>query len=84
MGITYFVMKSGKLTQKQMVLQHLMAHGSIVPSVAWTEYGCYRLGAVIYKLREEGYPIETQKMDGVSAVTGNPVQYAKYILLQSA
>ena len=71
--------KAKKPSQKQMVLGHLLENGSITPDYAWTHYGCYRLGAVIFTLRNEGYDIETQRMEGVSAITGKPCEYAKYI-----
>jgi len=67
-------------TQKDYVLQHLRRFGSIEPLTALREYGCYRLGAVIFNLRKEGYSIATEIMDSVSRITGRPVRFAKYIL----
>ena len=32
-----------------MVLEHLMRFGSIEPLTALREYGCYRLGAIIFR-----------------------------------
>ncbi len=72
--------KAKKPTQKEMVLGHLLEHGFIEPDTAWTQYGCYRLGAVIFDLRKEGYNIETIDMDGVSKITGAPCKYARYVL----
>lgn len=71
---------AGKATQKQYVLWHLKQFGSIEPLTALREYGCYRLGAVIFSLRHDGYSISTERMSAKSKITGRPVQFAKYIL----
>lgn len=73
-------MKENKTTQKQFILQHLQQFGFIEPLTALREYGCYRLGAVIFNLRAEGYNIVTERMEAKSKITGRPVQFAKYIL----
>lgn len=67
-------------SQKDMVLGHLRRYGSIEPLTALREYGCYRLGAVIYELRREGEAIETTTVESRSRITGRPVQFAKYRL----
>lgn len=73
-------MEENKTTQKQYVLSHLKKFGSIEPLTALREYGCYRLGAVMFDLRSEGYNIITERMEAKSKITGRPVQFAKYIL----
>lgn len=73
-------MEENKTTQKQFILQHLQSFGFIEPLTALREYGCYRLGAVIFNLRAEGYNIVTERMEARSKITGRPVQFAKYIL----
>lgn len=73
-------MEDNKNTQKQFILQHLQQYGSIEPLTALREYGCYRLGAVIFNLRAEGYNIVTERVEAKSKITGRPVQFAKYIL----
>lgn len=73
-------MEENKTTQNQYVLSHLKQFGSIEPLTALREYGCYRLGAVIFDLRSEGYNIITERMEAKSKITGRPVQFAKYIL----
>lgn len=67
-------------SQKQLILQHLQTFGSIEPLTALRDYGCYRLGARIGELRNEGYNITTQRLSATSRVTGQPVTFAKYIL----
>ena len=72
-------MEDNKVTQKQLVLQHLQRYGSIEPLTALREYGCYRLGAVIFDLRQEGKNITTTMMEAKSKITGRPVRFANYI-----
>lgn len=50
----------GKLTQCQMILNHMQTKGAITPIDALTLYGCMRLAARIADLRREGYEIETE------------------------
>lgn len=69
-----------ELSQKQMVLAHLQRFGVIDPMTAIREYGCYRLSAVIYDLRDDGYSITTRKSEEYSKITGRKVQYAQYWL----
>lgn len=47
-------------SQVTLILNHLKANKEINPYDALNKYGCYRLGAVIYNLREEGYDIKTE------------------------
>lgn len=67
-------------SQKTFVLQHLLRFGSIDPLTALREYDCYRLGAVIFVLRNQGYNISTVLMNSRSSITGRPSRFAKYIL----
>lgn len=53
-----------KLTKKQKVLSHLMNGQAITPMEALTEYGSFRLGAIIFELRAEGHNINTQIAKG--------------------
>jgi len=48
-----------KLSQKARILKHLERYGKIDPLKAWTNYGVYRLSDVIFRLRKDGYEIET-------------------------
>ena len=67
-------------TQKEMVLEHLQNFGFIEPLTALREYGCYRLSAIIYLLRDDGLDIRTEMLEGRSRITGKIVRFAKYIL----
>ena len=73
-------MEENKVTQKDFILRHLQRFGSIEPLTPLREYGCYRLGAVIFNLRHEGFNITTEIQDAKSHITGRPVRFAKYIL----
>ena len=53
--------KHKKDSQISLVLQHLQTHKDITPLEALRRYGCYRLGAVIFELKAEGYKISTHK-----------------------
>jgi hypothetical protein len=46
-------------TQKQQIQAHLKRFGRITPVEALNRYGCFRLGARVYELRESGMPIDT-------------------------
>lgn len=61
-----------------MVLQHLQSYGFIEPLTALREYGCYRLGAVIFNLRAAGHRITATRAEAKSRITGRPVHYAVY------
>ena len=49
-------------TQKSIVRQHLLDGNSITPLEALNICGSLRLSAIIFKLREEGLPIVTEKI----------------------
>lgn len=67
-------------SQKDAVLQHLKANGSITSMEAIENYGATRLSAIIYNLRyKEGYIIETHMMVGKTRF-GNTCEYARYVL----
>ena len=49
-------------TQKSIVRQHLLDGYSITPLEALRLCGSLRLSAIVFKLREEGLPIITEKI----------------------
>jgi len=59
-------------TQTAQILRHLEERGTITPMEALTGYGCFRLGARIYELRQRGYDIETEM------VSSHGKRYARY------
>lgn len=48
------------MTQCDKIKRHLDRHGDITPVAAISVYGIYRLGAVIYDLRQAGHNIQTE------------------------
>jgi len=62
-------------SQQEKVLGHLQAGQSITPIEALNNYGCFRLAAVIHKLKQKGYTIES------TSVSRNGKCFAKYQLV---
>lgn len=71
------------MTQTQRILKHLETVGSITPREALDLFGCMRLGARIWDLKREGYPI-TKTMECRKNRNGERVSYARYTLKESA
>ena len=68
-----------KLTQYDRVLDHLARHKKLSQKQAINLYGCYRLSAVIYLLRKDGYNISTSYKSGKNRF-GDTVSWAEYKL----
>ena len=47
-------------TQEQMILRALQAGRKLTPMDALNDFDCFRLGARIFTLREQGYDIKTE------------------------
>lgn len=47
-------------SQVSLILAHLKSGKEINPMEALEKYGCFRLGAIIYVLKDEGYKIQTR------------------------
>lgn len=60
--------------QLQQVLEHLKQFKTITPIEALDRYGCFRLSAVILKLRDLGYDIVTHR-ERNSKRTGTHARY---------
>lgn len=67
------------MTQCDMVLAHMMEHGSISQLEAAEEYGCWRLAARISDLRKAGYAIKSHLVTKKNRM-GRPVSFARYTL----
>ena len=48
------------MTQAEAILSHLQSGKPITPIEALNEFGCFRLGARIHELRQDGYSIESE------------------------
>lgn len=66
-------------SQYSLILNYLKAHGEITPAEAYTKCGVYRLGAIIFELRKDGYNIET-RYDALKNKHGRRMHYARYRL----
>lgn len=67
------------MTKKAQVLNHLQNYSTITSWQAIQQYGATRLSDIIFKLRKQGYDIET-KTECTKDRNGNTCQFAKYIL----
>jgi hypothetical protein len=66
-------------SQAGMILNHLQSGKEINPIEALEEYGCYRLGAIIFILKQEGYRIHT-RIHKYKKPSGRLGKYAVYKL----
>ena len=64
-----------KKTQRQMCLEYLEKYGSITPLEALSAFNSFRLSALIFQLRKDGYIITTK-------LNEDGAHYAIYTLLR--
>ena len=69
----------GSDSQVTIILNHLKTIGEINPLEALSKYGIYRLGAVIYILRKEGYSVSSRLVH-YTKPSGKQGHYAVYKL----
>lgn len=67
------------MNKTEKVKLHLIEKGSITPIEAYEEYGSMRLSDIIYRLRNKGMNIITEKIEFIDRY-GDKSYYAKYIL----
>ena len=63
-----------------MVLNHLKSGKEITPLLALRKYGAYRLGAIIFNIRRDGYQIST-RLEYKKNKNGRTGHYAVYKLI---
>ena len=57
------MLEPGRYTsQKDNILAHLLTGRDITPLEALEQYGCFRLAAVIWNIRNDGHKIKTKKI----------------------
>lgn len=66
-------------TQTYLIGKHLVKQGSITTMESFAEYGCTRLSARIYDLRDRGWDIRTTRMSAKNKY-GHKISYAMYTL----
>ena len=66
------------MTQKQVVLDHLLSGKELSSIEAISLYGATRLGAIIFNLKKEGYVINSrrEKVKNRFGHTSNPSVYS--------
>lgn len=69
--------------QNSEVLAWLRAQRTITPLEALENLGCFRLGARIYDLRQEGHVIDRELIE-VRRRDGSKARVAKYRLIEEA
>lgn len=66
-------------SQCELILMHMLKYGSITHLEAESEYGCTRLAARIADLRERGYSIRSEMVEGKNRYK-KTTHYARYRL----
>lgn len=66
-----------KTSQCRKILEYLQSGGSLTPMEALQMFGCMRLGARVYDLIREGYPIQG-KMEVHKNENGEYKSYKRY------
>lgn len=66
-------------SQTTVILNHLKEHKEINPLEALNKYGVYRLGAVIFNLRDDGHRISA-RLHTYTKPSGKKGRYAIYRL----
>jgi hypothetical protein len=69
-------------THVEQVLTHLKRGQPITPVEALKRYGCFRLGARIYDLKQRGHHIEKQMIE-VETRGGGTARIAEYRLMSN-
>lgn len=66
-------------SQREAILMHLTAFGSITSMEAFVDWSITRLADIVYTLKKEGHNIETEMLERTNRF-GHRTQYAKYVL----
>lgn len=69
-------------SQPMVILNHLKTGAEINPLEALSKYGVYRLGAIIFILKKDGYNISS-RMHNYTKANGKKGHYAVYRLEES-
>lgn len=67
------------MTQSEAIIAYIRKHGSITQMEAASVIGCYRLGARIWELKRDGYPIHTENVTR-RRIDGRRITFARYSL----
>ena len=67
-------------SQKSEVLKYMKTHKGITSIQAFNNFGVTRLADIIYRLRQDGFEIETEQLTTKNRY-GHVVNYARYSLV---
>lgn len=67
-------------TQRSEVLRFMQTHKGITSIQAFERFGVTRLADIIFRLRQDGYEIETEQLTTKNRY-GHVVNYARYSLV---
>lgn len=70
-------------SQREQVLKYMELYGSITQADAVSCFHCYRLGARIFELKEQGIPIQ-KKTETVKRPDGTYYSFARYSIMKEA
>ena len=73
--------ESNRITKFNQVKKHLTEHGSITSWEAIDNYGATRLSAIIHRLRNSGWDIESVQLSGLDR-NRNTSNFVRYVLHQ--
>ena len=71
------------MTQELMILEYMHTHRGITQAEAIEVFGCYRLGARIYDLKQRGIKIDRIMEEGTNRF-GAKVRFARYFVGKAA
>lgn len=63
--------------QKEQIIEYCQEHGSITPMEAVNNLGCMRLAARMAEIRENGWSVTAQRVEGRNR-NGRKVYYMRY------
>ena len=72
-----------KISQRELILAHLLSGGRLTPARALWLFGCSRLAARICELRRRGHDIKTDMIEVASVHSGIAVvaQYSMEVVI---
>lgn len=73
--------KKDEMTQNEKILDWLKMHRTLTQAEAVRLFGCYRLSARIYEIREQGFDIRKTTQEAINR-DGEKVHFAEYWLAQ--
>lgn len=67
------------MNKTKLILRWMQQGRGITSSIAFEQFGTTRLSGIIYNLKQKGFDINTEMVNGKDRY-GNPVRYAVYTM----